>query len=303
MDFDNNLDNSPPNTGAPFGRTSSSLFAHIIAEVVVVGGVSLYFYNKITHLENVVETLKTELEETKALLFHPKEGFGQPVEAYLPNPPITRINPLNRPNSATSLLRGHNHQFGSSAREGDGGWYPNFEENTRLSLVSQLSPPVVADTLAFGESKPAEGRFSGLRKQSGGGPKAAIEHSRVFGPMTGGSSAREGEEVKQFVTLNRPKAGAFTEMEQNCEGGVCKLKRVAISKVSTQREIGGNTSKVKTFTTKSPNPVLKSVTPSLSASFEGLWPDKDRREFEEVRPNVAEPENSLNKVLNDIDDE
>jgi hypothetical protein len=281
MDFDNNLDNSPPNTGAPFGRTSSSLFAHIIAEVVVVGGVSLYFYNKITHLENVVETLKTELEETKALLFHPKR-IHQPVEAYLPNPPITRINPLNRPNSATSLLQGHNHHmqppgFGSSAREGDGGWYPNFEENRRLSLVSQ----------------------------SGGGPKGGSGHSRAFGPMTGGSSAREGEAtgVRSTVTLNRTLAGAFTETEQNCEGGVCKLKRVAISKVSTQREIGGNTSKVKTFTTKSPNPVLKSVTPSLSASFEGLWPDKDRREFEEVRPNVAEPENSLDKVLNDIDDE
>jgi hypothetical protein len=277
MDFDNNLDNSPPNTGlrtqsgagntgtgAPFGRTSS-LFAHIIAEVVVVGGVSLYFYNKITQLENVVETLKTELEETKALLFHRsapdlRSGIHQPAEAYLPNPPITSINPLNRPNSATSLLRMQPPGFGSSARE-----YPIFEENV-----------------------------------------AAIGHFSAFGPMTGGSSAREGEATgarsKQSVTLNRPLAGAFTETEQNCEGGVCKLKRVAISKVSTQREIGGNTSKVKTFTTKSPNPVLKSVTPSLSTSFEGLWPD-DRSEFEEVRLNVAEPENSLNKVLNDIDDE
>jgi hypothetical protein len=75
-----------------------------------------------------------------------------------------------------------------------------------------------------------------------------------------------------------------------CEDGVCKLKpKVAISKIAKQVEFDAETPEkdltttVKTFTKSSPNPVLKSVTP--------------------VPSNVPLPENDLDKILNDIDDE
>jgi len=221
MDFNNNLDNSPPNTGA--SHRSSTLFSHIIAEVVVVGGLSLYLYNKITRLENVVETLKTELEETKNL-FH-----------------------LNHP----------------SAKE---------QERLRRNVtsVNSLSPRVTRITGTPRENFAQQDYSVNI-------PSSAMIGEEYIRPRPRSTDARYvgHEHVEGSVH------STFSETEQDCEGGVCKLKRVAISKVSTQREIDGNTSKVQTFTTKSPNPVLKSVTPSLS----------------------AEPENGLDKVLNDIDDE
>jgi hypothetical protein len=184
MDFNN----SPPLNMVGSNR-SSALFTHILTEVVVGGGVFLYLYNKITHLENVVDTIKIELEQTKALLFQHRDV------------PIQHTTPLS-------------HNFHIPRSEG-------------MSLLREQ------ETRALFINRPSE------------------------------------------VRDMRP------PVDEDCDGGVCKLKRVAISKVSTQRESDGNTSKVQTFTTRSPNPVLKSVTPNLS----------------------EEPENILDKVLNDIDDE
>jgi hypothetical protein len=85
-----------------------------------------------------------------------------------------------------------------------------------------------------------------------------------------------------------------------CENGICYLKpkqrtnetlenkKVSISKISKQIEfdrenVFNQISKVNTFTNFSPNPVLQSVTPKPSESFE----DDD----------------IVRKILNDIDDE
>jgi len=105
----------------------------------------------------------------------------------------------------------------------------------------------------------------------------------------------------QITSQRQPhrKAPPPPQVQQECEGGVCKLvpqKVVSISKISRQIEFdrenmeSDQTSKVKTFVKSSPNPLLKSVTPNPSTSMS---------ELEEGAGQLSE----LDKILNAIDNE
>lgn len=96
------------------------------------------------------------------------------------------------------------------------------------------------------------------------------------------------QQNSQNQGLSRP------QQNQICENGVCRLKapsekKVVISKISKQVEFDSEhtdliqTSKVNTFTHRSPNPVLKSVTPKPSVS--------------------SVSDTDLDQILNDIDEE
>lgn len=138
-------------------------------------------------------------------------------------------------------------------------------------------------------------------------------HNRV--PVNSfGTNDHKSQQIKTPLIIPTPKATVDLETERHfkattqptvenvqketpqmeCEGGVCRLvpkdKKVVISKISKQIEFDrenfdlDQTRKVNTFTNSSPNPVLKSVTPKPSTS-------------------ISEPTDTLEKILNDIDDE
>jgi hypothetical protein len=109
----------------------------------------------------------------------------------------------------------------------------------------------------------------------------------------------KGHNEELFSNHNAPQTSQNPKVE--CENGVCYLKpslnhqnvsenkKVSISKISKQLEFDRENmfnvqaSKVNTFTTFSPNPVLQSVTPKPSES--------------------VEDDDIVRKILNDIDDE
>lgn len=130
-----------------------------------------------------------------------------------------------------------------------------------------------------------------IRYLIGSNPSHQSSFSRPTTPLNIPKiSRKENQEQVQYPPQKR----------QECNGGICKLvtsqapetkKMVSIAKISKQIEFDrenmepNQTSKVKTFTKPSPNPVLKSVTPNPSEIVD-----------------IAEP-SELDKILNDIDDE
>ena len=185
---------------------------HIISEAVIVGGVSIFLYKKISQLETTVQELKQQiaLQNNQITYLLARSPSNQDLTVRRPNQtPEGRAHPPTSPKSTIP-----DPQSGNKQREVDC--------NGGVCIL-----------------KPGRNDLGGLNDIQA--PLGAWQHSRPSTQLRSWSPSQPANESKKVV----------------------------ISKISKQIEFDSDTNtfdqtKVNTFTTFSPNPVLDSVTPKPS---------------------------------------
>lgn len=246
---------------------------HILSEAVIMGGISMYFYKKISELETTIEDLKSQV-----MMQHNQ------IRYLLTGSRPTNVIGSNQPQISSNSVRSE------------------LRNTTPLKIPSNLRPQnIQKENFSNGSIQPKI-------QQNHIIPNYALEQQQRE-PLNFSPPPRQVKDQlppSSIQEIRSPSTGEKEPPNVICEGGVCKLvlpnkkkveqnhneKKVAISKISKQIEFDrenmdlDQTSKVNTFTNFSPNPVLKSVTPKPSTSISESCDGTD-----------------LEKILNDIDDE
>jgi len=180
---------------------------HVLTESVVIGGMALFFYKKISELELSIEDLKAHVSRLQTNMDVPK--------THPPQNGIHRIVPKAQCENGVCILKP------TLSRTGTGS-----------SLRDERRP---------------------IPKGSGTGSSLRDERRPI--PLGSG-------------TLRAPQSGQRDMSPSRTEGtSGLGLGKVSISKVSNQVEFDNENpdfhTKVPTFSKKSPNPVLQSVTPTI----------------------------------------
>lgn len=249
----------------------------MVSEAVIVGGLSLYFYKKISDLETVVDDLKNQIvmqnNQIRYLIgsIHPQSHQPQ-------NQQFTgHTTPLKIPqmgNEFNLKPMTHNHHESNPERVKE---HFNLRENvtTRTSVADSVAARAI-------QNREMEAMFEANSNHSNRQPNLVCDG-----------------DVCKLVPLKISNDGEVVtrNLKANNNGDEKLKKAVVISKISKQVEYdrenvdNDQTFKVNTFTNSSPNPVLKSVTPNPSTS---------------AIPTTGEdepPTTELDKILNEIDDE
>jgi hypothetical protein len=289
---------------------------HIISESIIVGGLSIYVFKRISELESTVEELKQQItmqnNQLRYLLGSTSSNFSQPGTTPLRMSPIPHRMRFAHPlQQVEDLLDRGKTPCGSSTRmvstvpsEGDSSsmifdpnhqseWFTSSPNKSKMECKGGVCTLVRGDCAEPRSLRPlAE---DDLWSSEGRNPRS------VRGEVLDDTPSPKGEGVS---TILRCGIGDKTGQETD--------KKVVISKFSKQFEFDidapiGDTlhplgegistgrrndldqsSKVNTFTKFSPNPVLKSVTPKPSLTTEN---------------DHGNEANELDNILNEIDNE
>lgn len=249
---------------------------HILSEAVIMGGISMYFYKKISELEATIEDLKSQIMMQNNQIRYLLTG-GQIPGSNSPqiSPQNTRqqsvrnTTPLKMPilKQKENFLNG----FGNHKTDLSQNYALEQQQRAPIKFNDQLPPSSIqeiSNTSSYGQSEPSNIHCEG-------GVCKLVPHNPTDTLTVGPIDTRT-----KFPDM----ANSNHKLDQ-------PEKKVVISKISKQIEFDrenmelDQASKVNTFTNFSPNPVLKSVTPrpSISESGDGTT--------------------DLENILNDIDDE
>jgi hypothetical protein len=247
-----------------------------VSEAVVVGGLSLYFYKKISDLEAVVEDLKNQIviqnNQIRYLIGSINPQPHQPQNQQFAG----HTTPLKIPHMGNEFNRKPmTHIYHESNPE-------RVKEhfNLRESVTARTS--VAARTI---QNREMDAMF-----------EANSNHQPNKNSLVCEGDVCKLVPLKISSTFDED-GKAIRNPKVNNNGDEKLKKSVVISKISKHVEYdrenvdNDQTFKVNTFTNSSPNPVLKSVTPNPSTS---------------AIPTTGEDEPStteLDKILNEIDDE
>ena len=240
---------------------------HILSEAVIMGGISMYFYKKISELESTIEDLKGQIvmQNNQLRYLLTLSGSNHPQTLQSNSKQHTRnTTPLKMPVQNLKQQNGHPNHI-QKENFSNGSVRPNYaleqQQRQPLNFKDQLPPSSIQEVVS-----------PNLENNSSQGPKGPKDSNIIC----------EGGVCKLVLPKKK-----MVDQNPNSEQSE---KKVAISKISKQIEFDrenmdlDQTSRVNTFTKFSPNPVLKSVTPKPSESGDG-------------------GETDLEKILNDIDDE
>jgi hypothetical protein len=240
-----------------------------VSEAVVVGGLSLYFYKKISDLEAVVEDLKNQI--------------------VIQNNQIRYLIGSINPQPQNQQFAGHTTPLKIPHMGNE------FNRKPMTHIYHESNPERVKEHF-----NPRESVTSVAARTIQNREMEAMFESNSNHQPNKNSLVCEGD-VCKLVPLKI--SGTFDEdgkavrnPKVNNNGDEKLKKSVVISKISKHVEYdrenvdNDQTFKVNTFTNSSPNPVLKSVTPKPSTS---------------AIPTTSEvgPSTELDKILNEIDDE
>jgi hypothetical protein len=244
---------------------------HIISEAVIVGGLSIYVYKKISELESTVEELKQQIamQNNQLRYLLGLDANSQRTPLRIPNhPPQFDTEGVISSCSSDALQK--------ESQGAPSEWFtsnkPNMECNGGVCTLSSA---------AKGRRDPQDVPYANQRVEPGRSIIAPFWDRAARDPKSVGHLARlDGRNDVMMATRH------YDRQED---------KKVVISKISKQIEFDRENNdldqslKVNTFTKFSPNPVIKSVTPKPSTS--SITIDND------------EETNELDNILNEIDNE
>jgi hypothetical protein len=236
---------------------------HIISEAVVMGGISMYFYKKMSELEETVNTLKEQVamqnNQIRYLL-----GQSSPSNNSF-------VTPIKIPQNTTLVQSNHLTS-------------PAYRYGQQLNTKLRLPPPITTHH----KNRAAE------NDKSATSTLTKKETSSVSQPQLQSQSQTiecEGGVCK----LVRPIP--HTEPLSEKKVAISKIsKQIEFDHENNEHQ----TFKVNTFNDFSPNPVIKSITPKPSISTSAIPNEKNIQDSSTSSPTT---ESSLDKILNDIDHE